>query len=125
MRTLALALVLLAACDPAPQDDVAEPDAGICYGDFRIVAPEPGLHYAPSLPIYVDEFEIVGDNTVTMVDSQGTSYAYASYTYVADPETGATRDDYFYDLAPNERYTFTITNCPNQTQSVTFFTSAR
>jgi len=136
MRCLILPVVLLAACAPRNEDDVVpprgDPDAG-CHGGigaFEIAAPQPELHYAPTMDVVIDETELQGSLTLTMIDDLGNSYQYTSDTYAQYPTDGSIwwdQDKYHYELAPSHRYTLTVSPqicSPYQPQTVEFFTSA-
>lgn len=125
MRSLAL-VVILVGCGPMPEDDIAViPDAARCIGGFRILAPQPDLHYAPGLEVYIDESELVQPLVLGMTDSQGRTYMWTGEASTPDPQDpGITSDDRFdFVLTPDERYTLTVSYCSMQ-QTVTFFTSA-
>lgn len=126
MRSLVLAFLFF-GCGPHYEDDIAVPLSDAkdkdCYiGNFRIVAPVANLHYAPSMEVYIDTFELSGDPVLTMVDDHGQSYLWTNNSFGPDPTLSGTRERYHYDLAPSERYTLTATHCRG-TQTVTFFTS--
>jgi len=134
MRCLLLPLVALAACAPRYEDDIqpprGDPDAALgCteIGAFQIAAPQPELHYAPSMDVVLDESELQGSVMFTMVDDLGTSYQWTSETFAPYPNDAGnwwSQDRYHYELAPSHRYTLTATVCPDRTQTVEFFTSA-
>ena len=125
MRSLVLSVILVGCLPHAEDDLVPTPDAAQCgIGNFRIVAPVPNLHYAPSLEVYIDEFEITGDPVLSMIDGQGQSYLWTEDAFMPDPVSGGTHGRWHYDLAPSERYTLTASHCRG-TETVTFFTSAQ
>jgi len=128
MRSLAV-VMLLVGCGPRIEDDVAPiPDGdGGCsdIGAFEIAAPRPGLHYTPSLEVYVDETELWAELTLEMIDNLGQSYSWtvdSTQAYPQDAGIWWNRDSFHYDLAPGQRYTLTVSHCRTR-QTVTFFTS--
>ncbi len=125
MLRVALPVLMLAACAPDTAGPQALPDAdiGCSIGTFQIKAPVEGLHYDPALDVYIDEAELQGELTLTMIDDAGTSYQSTSDTYGPDPtDSFLTLDKYVYALAPSHRYDLTVSHCTTS-QTVTFFTS--
>jgi hypothetical protein len=128
MRCLILPLVLLAACAPPNESHrhPVDPDANTCdIGAFQIAAPRADIHYAPTMDVVVDESELWAELTLTMVDELGDSYLYVSDSTAPYPGGSGSwwnQDKFHYELAPNHRYTVTVSHCANS-QSVEFFTS--
>ena len=134
MRCLLLPLVVLAACAPRYEDDIqpprGDPDAAtgcISIGAFQIAAPQPELHYAPSMDVVIDESELQGALAFSMIDDVGNTYQWTTESYAPNPSDAGgwwSQDKFHYELAGNHRYTLTVTACPDRTQTVEFFTSA-
>ncbi len=129
MRCMLLPLLVVAACgSPVVEDHHAPPLEAGCsdIGAFEIAAPRPDLHYAPSLDVYVDESELQGELSLTMVDDLGNPYEWTTDStapYPGDAGTWWNQDKFHYDLAPSHRYTLTVSHCAT-IQTVVFFTSA-
>ncbi|HEY3807219.1 MAG TPA: hypothetical protein VGL61_31675 [Kofleriaceae bacterium] len=132
LRFAAIAL-LLGACRPLPEDDVAQPpfnnqdlDAGQCEpGALQIAAPVAGEHYDKSLDVLVDESALWHDISVTITDDVGDLYdptAASTQPYPADAGIWSNRDTYHFELAASTRYTLAASHCTTY-ESVAFFTS--
>jgi hypothetical protein len=129
MRSVLIAL-LLVGCAPTTEDDLyIPPDSTIScdIGAFEIAAPREALHYVPSMDVVIDESELWASLSLQMVDELSNSYQWTADTtspYPADAGSWWNRDTFHYELAPNHRYTLTVSHCTN-IQTVTFFTSAQ
>jgi hypothetical protein len=121
MRLLPLLLVVV-GCATNPNDN--PPEGAACdIGQFEIAAPREGLHYAPSLDVYVNETELWAELTLTMTDESGHTFSWTDDGSQPNPDSQWWNlDNFHYDLAPSSRYVLTVGHC-NSNQTVTFFTS--
>jgi hypothetical protein len=135
MLRLALPLVLLAACEPAYEDDIYEPlpdaqPACSGVGGFALESPKTGVHYTPHLDVHIGSAEIDPNTQLvfSMIDDTGTVYQWQSFAQEAPPPDGPDTElwtgwRFHYELAPGHRYDLNITYCVSGTQSATFFTT--
>lgn len=133
-----LPCLLLAACDwtqpdtAGPHHPIGDPDGSVdqCTpGEFQIVAPQPDLHYAPTMVVRVDEREMWAVLRFQMVDENGMGYVWTSDDSAPFQQTDGSwwrHDSFDYSLAPGHRYMLTVGHsCSEPDQTVTFFTSAQ
>jgi hypothetical protein len=127
MRLALLVPIVAAACGQPPAD------ANKCeVGEFQIVAPIGGQHYASNLAVMLRAAELspeFGDVSFTMIDDTGTPYAATSTTQSPDPQRPFYDWRLDYALAPGRRYELTVspaeTLCNGESaQTVEFFTSS-
>jgi hypothetical protein len=134
MHRFVLLVIAIVGCAPQAEDDVRPTpipdfDAAVpCgIGGFEIAAPRADLHYAPSMDVYLDESELLGQLSLAMTDDLSNPYQWtneSSSPYPGDAGPWWSRDKFHYELAPSHRYTLTVSHC-ELNQSVTFFTSAQ
>ena len=134
-----LPLLLLAACGPGAEDDLAyfpdAPTGGGCpyVGYFEIASPVPELHYTPHLDVHIGSAELYADPdhalTFSMIDDTGASYQWTSFAREAPPPGPNTElwigSVFHYELPPSHRFTLTVSYCDaSQVETREFFTSA-
>lgn len=130
---LRLLLLLVAACGPGVEDDLAYfPDGNGCpyVGSFAINSPVPDLHYSPHLDVHIDSAELYlsPDTSLvfSMIDDTGASYQWT--TFASHPRGDNelwTSSVFHYELPPSHRFTLTVSYCDGrQVLARDFFTSA-